>query len=237
MDPSNNEFYQQFSVNNDVILSNPAKPQDRKKRFIIIASLIAALVAIVVFVVLLSNGTFSQAKQDFGEASKEYAKYFIYGPQPDGKMSYYDMALDDYYFANKGRNDQNYFNNLKSKLENLAKIAPEDKVEAMQNQVEWIKFYEVAGAYLNDYTTNWDYQSIEKSGKTIESSYDLITEYIIKKKAAVSAESAFSNGSISETEYNQLLADNYEAESGLRVRRKAAYDKLAQCAKELYAQK
>ncbi|MDO4759765.1 MAG: hypothetical protein Q4A33_00495 [Candidatus Saccharibacteria bacterium] len=237
MDPSNNEFYQQFSVNNDVILSNPAKPQDRKKRLIVIASLVVALVAIVVFVVLLSNGTFSQAKQDFGEASKEYAKYFIYGPQPDGKMSYYDMALDDYYFANKGRNDQNYFNNLKGKLENLAKIAPEDKAKLMQEQVEWIRFYEIATAYLNDYTTNWDYQNITKSNNFLESSYDSITKYVEKEKASVSFEEEFRNGRISDTEYNQYKADRNNAESDLRAWRKVAYNKLAQCAKELYAQK
>ena len=104
-----------------------------------------------------------------------YSKYFIFGPNPDGSKSYYDLAYDDYYFYESGKSDEEYLKAVNDKLNKLASIAPSDQQkEELNEQSEWLTFYKVSTAYIDNYLSEVQYSTPENADSVLTNAYNSI---------------------------------------------------------------
>ena len=237
MNPSDVDFYEQFnqglsSPDGAIILDN-GKNNKKKKLIIIAAAVVGILVAVALIMLFLTKS--NPGKQDFGAASKEYAKYFIFGPQDNNNVSYYDLTSEKFYFMISGKDNQEYLAGIKSRINTLKNIAPSDEEKTyLAKQAEWFGFYEIAGTYLWNAESSNSFPEFNKEDANLATAYDAITNYVEKKKAEKSAEELYEEGSITEKELKESETDSEIAEAEVRAWRKAAYNKMAQCAKGFY---
>ena len=217
----------------DSILADQNKK--KRKKIIITALILAAVgaaIAAAVFV-FLNQTTSSSAKPS--QASKDYATYFIFGPDSNNITDYRLLTEDEFYFYTTGRYDQAYLDSVSSKLADLLnKASNEGQKSAIRTQQELLKFYEIAKIFLDDYTAN--YEIAQPEIDNLSKPYRALNTYIGNEKKLEEARLAYDNEDISKQEYDDLVSAVNISSSALQKQRRIVYEEMAQYAKEIYEQ-
>ena len=231
---SSGQYFNQNAYSGDILSSQGKK---KHKKIIIALLAVVMLAAAVVAVIFIPKGT-TTSSANFDETAKAYSKYFIFGPNPDGSKSYYDLAYDDYYFYESGKSDEEYLKAVNDKLNKLASIAQSDQQkEELNEQSEWLTFYKVSTAYIDNYLSEVQYSTPENADSVLTNAYNSIGDYVGKKAAEASARESVSNDTMTTEEYAGYAVASDSADSNLRAWKKIAYNKMAQYAGRLYEEK
>ena len=215
----------------DSILADQNK---KKRKKIIIAALVLAVVgaaiAVAVFV-FLNQTTSSSAKPS--QASKDYATYFIFGPDSSNATDYRLLTDKEFYFYATGRHDQTYLDTVSTKLaDSLGKASNEDQKSVIRTQQELLKFYKISQIFLNDYTAN--YEIVQPEDENLTSVYKALSEYINDEKSLEEARQSYDNGDISQQEYESRVLSVNISRSALQKKQRNVYEEMAQYVKEIY---
>ena len=243
MNPSDDNFYQRFEqsisgqqVNGtgDIILGGDQK-KNRKKIIIIALIVIAVLVAVLVGVFAIKNVTSNFSGEGYRQAAKEYARAFIFGQEQGSKTEFDKLSDYEYYFINYGQDGQTYLTDLENKAINLKNNAANDEQKAAANtQYELLKFYKTARVLLADYTAEQSYSAPEDNDQLIDY-YEDLTNFVRVSQANTDAFDNYTNGIISEEEYQMQMLELGHSESAVRADCGQVYKEMAQYVKEAYA--
>lgn len=217
----------------DSILADQNK---KKRKKIIITTLVLAAVgaaiAAAVFV-FLNQTTGSGAKPS--QVSKDYANYFIFGPDSSNITDYRLLTDKEFYFYTTGRDDQAYLDTVSAKLtDSLGKASNEEQKSAIRTQQELLKFYEISQIFLDNYAAN--YEIVQPEDGSLSYSYQILKEYISNSKTLDDMQQSYENEEISEQEYEEQVLIVKADRSTLRSERSNTYKKMAQYAKDIYEQ-
>lgn len=217
----------------DSILADQNKK--KRKKIIITALVLAAVgaaIAAAVFV-FLKKTTGSDAKPS--QASKDYATYFIFGPDSSNTTDYRLLTDKEFYFYTTGRDDQTYLDTVSAKLtDSLGKASNEEQKSAIRTQQELLKFYEISQIFLDDYAAN--YEIVQPEDGSLSYSYQILKEYISSSKTLDDMQQPYENEEISEQEYEEQVLTVKADRSTLRSECSNTYKKMAQYAKDIYEQ-
>ena len=181
----------------------------------------------------LNQTTGSGAKPS--QVSKDYANYFIFGPDSSNTTDYRLLTDKEFYFYTTGRDDQTYLDTVSAKLtDSLGKASNEEQKSAIRTQQELLKFYEISQIFLDDYAAN--YEIVQPEDGSLSYSYQILKEYISNSKTLDDMQQSYENEEISEQEYEEQVLIVKADRSTLRSERSNTYKKMAQYAKDIYEQ-
>ena len=242
MGPSDNDFVNQFEQrvsnpnfanNGDIILAND-QPKKNKKVLIFVLAGVAVLALVVVLIIVMLGGRGGKESAEYKKAAKDYALYFIFGPDySEDKEA--NSADDESYFLRSGQ-DGEFLNSLRSKLSNLEAIATvQSNKETARLQLDLMTarttIMNCLASDVSNCAIEISEQDVREDARAI---YEKTHEYNEQGAISERALRRYENGEINEDEYYEIAGTYNQAKVSLRKGCTDIYQKLAAYAKELY---
>ncbi len=237
------DFYDQFgqnvsapnASNGGAVILNSDQSKKKKLVFIIVGAAIVACLVVALLIFMNSRGNGASPAGSYDEQlAKDYAGYFIFGEDQLSESAVPEVKK--YYFSRYGKEDQDYLASLKDKLSKLIASATGNKKTLAEEQLDLLEFYRIAGIFLNDYASDYDFSEIKESS-SVADMFEKIDIYVSTSEDESRAAVSYGEGAISEDEYAEYAIRTAAAETALRRKRQSVQQDLAEYAKGLYETK